>query len=746
MRKLCAVRAPRRFGTFLSGLLIAALATCCCLASPAGARIIVDKVTGKKFGIVPVPRPVLSAGRPLSGVRAPASATPTCDPSVDATCAQALVYQGGSVVHGENDYLFFWAPSNLTSSWTQAQTTQWNAYKAGMATWLSDLASQDNTNGTPISVTQEYYDSSGAGGGNSYIPFNVQNEGSLNDTAAAPSSGCTDSDSSPVTPDPISLCLTDAQLTDELKSYVAAHSLPTGLNTEYFMLTPQGIGSCDDGTSASCAYSQYCGYHSGTYDASNNEILYANLPWGYGTGCDLNSNLGGYPNANYVDPVTGTFSHELAETMTDPNGDGWIGPGGGADEIGDKCAYQYAVGALQQDVTSLPTTGSGAPYNVTFGSDHYLIQLEYSNKAGGCENLEPSGTKASPSLTVSAPASGSTGTAISPVSATLSGGTAPSGAITFTVFGPQTTAPSDCSSGGSAAGSANVADNGTFSPSSSFTPSSAGDYWWYASYGGDSGNNSAASTCGASMAETIVTGGKASPTLSMSAPSTGTAGTAISAASLSAGLSGGASPTGTITFKVFGPQPSAPMTCSSGGSTVGTASPSGNGTYNPSAGITPSSAGDYWWYASYGGDSGNNAAASTCGLSMAETVVSGGSHASVALVVTPKTPAPRAPITVKITGTALSGGTLGSGHNRSQMTLYSQLSGACASTWAVEAARARVRGATALGSALVAPGAFSLVYHGTAISGAHRTVRLCGYVARSASLTDATATAPYTTT
>ncbi|MFL5823016.1 MAG: hypothetical protein ACJ764_06205, partial [Solirubrobacteraceae bacterium] len=53
------------------------------------------------------------------------------------------------------------------------------------------------------------------------------------------------------------------------------------------------------------------------------------------------------------------------------------------------------------------------------------------------------------------------------------------------------------------------------------------------------------------------------PSLSMSAPSSGTAGGPISAS-----LSGGASPSGTVTFKVFGPQASAPSDCSTGGTTV----------------------------------------------------------------------------------------------------------------------------------------------------------------------------------
>jgi hypothetical protein len=89
---------------------------------------------------------------------------------------------------------------------------------------------------------------------------------------------------------------------------------------------------------------------------------------------------------------------------------------------------------------------------------------------------------------------------------------------------------------------------------------------------------------------------------------------------------------GTIAFVVFGPQSTAPTTCTSGGTAVGAGTTvSGNATYHPSAGFTPPSGGDYWWYASYGGDANNNTASSTCGSGMSLTVVpySGGSNGNL---------------------------------------------------------------------------------------------------------------------
>ena len=123
------------------------------------------------------------------------------------------------------------------------------------------------------------------------------------------------------------------------------------------------------------------------------------------------------------------------------------------------------------------------------------------------------------------------------------------------------------------------------------------------------------------MSETVV--GAASPTLSVAAPASGFVNTAIPATSITATLNGssGNNDTDPITYTVFGPQSSAPASCSSGGTTVGTATPAGNGTYSPSAGFTPSHTGDYWWYASSPSDPNNSAAASACPPAV-ETVVS----------------------------------------------------------------------------------------------------------------------------
>ena len=223
-------------------------------------------------------------------------------------------------------------------------------------------------------------------------------------------------------------------------------------------------------------------------------------------------------------------------------------------------------------------------------------------------------------LSLSAPSTGNLGTPISPssVPATLAGGAAPTGTITFTVFGPQASPPTSCTSGGTTVGTATVSGNASYYPSSGFDPSATGTYWWYASYGGDTGDSPATSTCGVGMASTVVS--RAATTLATTAPSADDTGTGVHPDGLLSGATNGAG--GSITFTVFGPLATPPSSCTSGGTTVGTAAPvSGNGNYNPGAEFTPDTPGMYWWYASYSGDSNDAPSAGICGQGMASTDV-----------------------------------------------------------------------------------------------------------------------------
>ncbi len=116
------------------------------------------------------------------------------------------------------------------------------------------------------------------------------------------------------------------------------------------------------------------------------------------------------------------------------------------------------------------------------------------------------------------------------------------------------------------------------------------------------------------------TPGSAASSLVLQAPSGATTGSPVASSSLAATLSSQAGPTGTISFTVFGPSDAPPTGCSSGGTRAGTATVAGVGSYSPSVGFTPRSAGDYWWYATYSGDGNAQPSASSCGAGMPETV------------------------------------------------------------------------------------------------------------------------------
>jgi len=293
----------------------------------------------------------------------------------------------------------------------------------------------------------------------------------------------------------------------------------------------------------------------------------------------------------------------------------------------------------ENDGTWGPAINGQLPANVTGDPGAFLSSVSctapgsctavgsYNSYTGGSvverQGMVFTATPATVALSMSGPLGGAfAGSPISAsaISATLAGGSLPTGTIAFTVFGPQSSPPSSCTAGGTRIGAASAYGDGAYQPYAGFTPPGPGDYWWYAGYGGDAGDEPAASTCGPGMAETVVVP-KATPTLSAGGPLGGVAGSPIPASAISATLAEGDAPTGTITFTVFGPQSSPPGSCALGGITVGTASVNGNGTYQPSVGFTPPSPGDYWWYASYGGAAGDEPAGSTCGPLIAPTLV-----------------------------------------------------------------------------------------------------------------------------
>jgi hypothetical protein len=118
--------------------------------------------------------------------------------------------------------------------------------------------------------------------------------------------------------------IADADIQAALKGWIAATTVPVNdANTLYFVYLPSGL-ICTDPTGAqSCI--KMCGYHW----QIDKKIFYAVVPYVTCSGCQF----GGSAVLDYLTKVS---SHELAESITDPNPwSGWNDSANG--EIGDIC-------------------------------------------------------------------------------------------------------------------------------------------------------------------------------------------------------------------------------------------------------------------------------------------------------------------------------------------------------------------------------------------------------------------------
>lgn len=99
---------------------------------------------------------------------------------------------------------------------------------------------------------------------------------------------------------------------------------------------------------------------------------------------DQNNNVQSYasPNNNWTaDGIVNVMTHELSETLTDPQLNAWVRSGA---EVGDLCEWQFG---------NVSWTDAGAPYNVVVGDKNFLVQqlwYEEANKPdGGVCALQP---------------------------------------------------------------------------------------------------------------------------------------------------------------------------------------------------------------------------------------------------------------------------------------------------------------------------------------------------------------------
>jgi PKD domain/RTX calcium-binding nonapeptide repeat (4 copies) len=258
-----------------------------------------------------------------------------------------LNYYGGRVLHTYETYAVFWDPQHQFDAGYPSLITQ----------YLQDVAHDSGSTNSPYAVLTQYADHGG--------PIRNQSTfaGSIVDTDPYPTSGC------PALP----TCLTDAQLQTELAALLTTQGIARPANRIFFLLTPQGVQTCQTRGASACSNNVYCAYHSG-FNTAGGTTLYADLPDEAGVpGCDD----GERPNGNSADAIISALSHETQETQDDP--DGW------AATPAQPVAWAnptYGESADACYVSNSDVQGpAGAQYNATFNGHHYFTQDEWSNIA-----------------------------------------------------------------------------------------------------------------------------------------------------------------------------------------------------------------------------------------------------------------------------------------------------------------------------------------------------------------------------
>lgn len=228
-------------------------------------------------------------------------------------------------------------------------------YEALINQYLTDVAHDSGGTSNVYSINTQYFDGSGP------IQYQSTFGGSYVAHDPLPANGCDDGQDS--------VCLTDPQLQAEIQNVLTARGWHGGTSAMFVLVTPNGVGSCFDGTNQECTTNTYCAYHNSFTNASGEPVIYANEPYNATiSGCDS----GASPNNDDADSTINTLSHEHNEAITDPFGDGWWRTSDGF-ENGDLCAWDFGT-----------PSAPNADYNQTINGHHYWLQQEWSNIGSAC--------------------------------------------------------------------------------------------------------------------------------------------------------------------------------------------------------------------------------------------------------------------------------------------------------------------------------------------------------------------------
>jgi PKD domain len=347
---------------------------------PAAASALVAPTTGGgRVGYLPLNQTGGTGGASAPAVHA-----------TEPTGFPPLEYHGGPVMHSQEAFAIFWAPSGYGFP---------AGYEEAIETYLEDVAADSGKPSNVYSVSAQYFDET-----EQHAWYEDSYGGSFGD---GDSYGTTCPAYNGFSGAEFTACVTDQKLREEVASVVEAEGLPHGLGVEYYMVLPPEVGSCfEEGLGEFFCFDAneeevepegFCAYHSFIEEA---ELVYANIS--YSPQDPIGCGVGEYPNGNAngnADDTFSSLSHEANESITDPTLEAWFDEEGF--ENGDECRnssddYGPALGG-----------SAGKLFNQAIGADHYYLQQEWSNDIEDCaQRVRP----AQP--VVSGPASATVGQAV----------------------------------------------------------------------------------------------------------------------------------------------------------------------------------------------------------------------------------------------------------------------------------------------------------------------------------------------
>jgi PKD repeat protein len=362
------------------------------LLAPSASAVVVRGAHGHLLGVTP--------RRGVTVNRLAAAAAPRVAPTQSSA---QMTYHGGPVLHSSSPYLVLWDPNRaIPSDWQQL-----------LQRYFGDVATADPAWSDVYAVDRQYWDGSGyAAASQSFAPAGqvVPDSDSFPGLDAA---NC---------PDTSTVCITDAQVQQELAHLLRTQGLPadgpTGSSTFpanapiYYVVLPPNVDACYAGAdgSAQCAAHDYCSYHSSFVDGGE-EVLYALIPSlvlaTNPKACQLDGNSAlQEPNTSLADVMLKYLTHEATETITDPLLTAWWSSVN-ANEVADNCnqtgPYDPAAGSNPK--AFLPTLGgsAGSLYDQTINGHNYYLQSVWSNAARDCAMAPTSGTVTAQFATTTSP-------------------------------------------------------------------------------------------------------------------------------------------------------------------------------------------------------------------------------------------------------------------------------------------------------------------------------------------------------